>query len=421
MVATSAALAPSWAPQVALAQPGMGSPIAINPDLSRQDVAGPRVSPEYAPQAILVGPVFVHASVSAIGGADTNVFNRPNAKGDAVLLLAPALSLNSNMARHELGLSAQGLIRRFATRHTENSEAYSLTSHARFDLGARDSFTQQVDFGHFIEPRSSAGTVADAAEPQGYDRFYTQAQGRFALGRWHLAPAVSFQRLSYANLRLTSGDRVGQQFRDTHTISGQARIDYDLPGLVSAYVSGTYSEVTSPHAPAERQRDSRNVMLLGGIRGDLTPVLWGEVGIGYQSRHYREPVFKDFAGLTYKADIQWFVTPLVTVRAQVNRQFRNSGNRNVAGILADELTLSAYYEVLRNLRIAAELGAERDNYRDVDTTAWRTSAGMRAAYQVSRHVSVGGYATLLRQRVTGIPIVARFTSFETGIGLAFTL
>jgi len=407
-------------PAVAFAQQvGESTSIVIDPALARSDVAGARIEPQFAPKPIMIGPIFAEASVSVTGGYDSNVFNRPGGDGAAVALMQPSLSLSSKFAQHELTLRADGALRRFSRFQTENSEEFEIQGKGRFELGRDVTLAARADYAQRIEPRSSAGTRVDAAEPSSYDRLFGELEARVALGKFRLAPSAHYQELKYNPIRLALGGVAAQDFRDARSVGGGVRIEYDFSGLVSGFAEGSYSRIESRSAPALLRRDARDRSIMMGIRGELTPVIHAELAIGYQSRRY-DANHRDFGGLTYRADVQWFVTPLVTLQARAGRRFRNGGNRDVAGILVDSTEIAAYYDPLRNLRLSAQATVERDRYRDVTTKAWRTSFRLQAQYRIRPTLSVGSYALLLRQDVSGAPLVNSFTSLSAGIGLTYT-
>lgn len=409
------------APTLAFAQSvGAGTSIVIDPRFDRDDVAGTRIEPAYKPRPILVGPVFAQPGISIVGGYDGNVFNRPDAQAAALVTVMPSLALRTNFPRNEVRLSASGALRRFSRYQTENSEEYALNANGRLDIGARQAIMISVSFDHLIEPRSSAGSVPDAAEPVSYDRFLANVGPSLNIGHFRLAPSIQYERVGYDAVALAGGGRADQSFRDTRAMRGGVRIDYDFSGLVSAFTEGAYEDIDSTSAPASLQRGSHNYTAMAGLRGQLSPVISGEVGAGYQSRDYTLPAYRDFQGVTFRADLQWYVTPLMTLRVQANRSFRNSGDRQVGGILTDAFTLSAYYDPLRNLRFSLTAGIEHGDFGDVDTRTWRKSARLQAQYRVNRSLSIGGYARVLRQDVSGVPLVNAFTSFSAGIGITVT-
>lgn len=400
---------------------GASSSIVIDPQLERDDVAGARIEPAFQPGPIHIGPLFAQTGLSIVTGYDSNVFNRPQARSDAVLILAPRLMLKTDLSRHDLSLAAVGSFRRFARQQSENSEEFELQGKGQLDLAQGRQVLASIGYSQEIEPRSSAGSVANAAEPVSFRRFASEVGARLQLGALRLVPKAGLRQTDFAPLEFADGGAANQSFRDMRTIQGDLSIEYDFTGLVSGFASGSVSDVASSDAPVEQRRDSRSYSVLVGARGDLTSVIFGEIGVGYQARHYKSARYRDFEGATFRADVQWYVTPLMTLRFQAGRTFENSGNPLVAGILSDKATISAYYDPFRNLRISLSGTYDHNKYREVDTRALRTSASLQAQYLVNSTVSVGAYASFLHQNVSGQPIVNEFTSFGAGVVMTLAL
>ncbi|MCJ2180023.1 outer membrane beta-barrel protein [Novosphingobium album (ex Hu et al. 2023)] len=416
-LSSGAAMAPALAGAQAI---GAGTSIVIDPALDRDDVAGARIEPALRSRPIIVGPVFAQPSLSVVGGYDSNVFNRPAARAGALAMVMPSLQLRANLPRHAFAVLAAGTVRRFSRYRTENSEEFRTSANGRLDFGARNAIRASGGFSHLIEPRSSAGSVPDADEPVSYDRLEAELGVGLASGPFHLASNVQYERLDYDPVSLVGGGRADQSFRDTRKLRGEARLDYDLSGLVSVFGAVFYEDLASISAPADERRDAHGYAVAAGVRGALSPVVSGEVRLGYQWRDYALPAYRDFHGLTFRADLQWYVTPLVTLRAQASRTFRNSGDRNVGAILTDAFVLSTYYDPLRNLRLSATAALEHGDFGEVGTSTWRKSGRVRAQYHVNRSLSFGVYADFVRQDVSGPRLVNAFTAFSAGLGATVT-
>jgi len=415
-MASGAALVPG----AALAQNGATSAsIVIDPTLARSDVAGTRTEADLKQRPFVIGPLYGLPSLSVSGGFESNVFHRPDARSDFVATFSPALELHHDGGRNSTELQGQATVRRFGRFTSENSEEFAVDLQNRLELGNAGAFTAGTGFARLIEPRSSAGSVPNAAEPVSYDRFEVQAGGRFGRGRLSLEPQAGFERLAYAPVSLIGGGSADQSFRDTRTVRGAMTIAYDFSGF-AAFVQGAAAHVESVSAPPDQIRDADAVSLAVGLRGTITALLSGEVSAGYQSRAYKLPLFADYSGATFHADLQWFVTPLLTLRARADRDFRNSGNPRVAGVLASTATLTAYYDVLRQLRLSAEGSWEDDRYRGSGTRATRKFLRGQAQYRLSRMISLGTSLSWLRQDVRGEALVPEFSTLRVAVGLTMT-
>ena len=408
-------------PSLSFAQAiGSGTSIVISPQLDRDDAAGARVEPELVPQPVRAGVFAIQPIVSVVGGYSSNVFNRRDARSDATLFVMPALRVTTDLAPHRLDFRAGSTIRRFERYTSENSEEFDLAGEADVEFTNHGLITASASVAHLIEPRSSVGTAVDAAEPVSFQRL----DGSFGLdlrfGSFRLAPSAGYQRVTYDPLSLEGGAKVDESFRDTEAARGTVRISYDFSDLVSGFASGSVSDIRSTASAKDARRDARGISALAGLKGALTPLLSGEIAVGYQSRRYELPIYRDFSGVTFAADLQWYVTPLMTLRLEGDRSFQNSGFREVAGILNDRMSLTGYYDPLRNLRVALSASYERGQYREVDTRTDRTTLRFNTEYRLSPRLSFGGYLTFIRQAVHGTPLVSAFTSASAGIGISVT-
>lgn len=410
----------SLAPDMSLAQTSAGTSIVIAADLDRLDAAGARIEPGFQPVPLHLGPFAIQPAVSFISGFSSNVFNRRDAQHDASATVIPAVRMRGDFAPYRLDIKAGGTLRRFARFTSENSEEFSVSSEGAFVLANEDQIVTSIGFARLIEPRSSTGTAPDAAEPLSYNRLEGKVGSDLQFGKFRLAPSLAYQGLRYAPLSLRDGSKTDQSFRNAQSIRGDIRISYDFSDMFSAFASGTLSNIRSTYASEDIRRDAQGLGALIGVKGEVTPLLSGEVGIGYQSRRYDLPIYRDFSGITFTADLQWYVTPLTTVRLQAERTFQNSGYREVAGILTDSLTVTAYHDLLRNLRLSLSATLERGRYREVDTRTIRRTLRFNAEYRLNPHLSVGGYISCIDQDVEGAPLVSAFNTATAGIGITVT-
>lgn len=404
-----------------LAQEVIGtSSVVIEPGLSRQDAAGMRQEREYDSTPIDAGAFLLAPSISAVTSYDSNILNRSNSLGDGVLVLAPRLNARANTSRHLLELSTNAVIRRFRNTSSENSEQFGFRGRSVFDLSEGNELFANASYSREIEPRSSVGNIANAAETVSYNWLQTELGGTFSLGDISVTPSASYRRLNYRDLDLTTGNTLDLSFRDTRAFGGNLRVAYDLGGNFSVFSSAGYSESKSINPVPGTERGSQTLTVLAGIRGDISPLVTGEVAIGYRDRDYDSPQFLGYEGITYRANIEWYPTQLVSFSFDAEQRFINGGTTQVAGILSNRFSANAYYDPLRNLRIAATAALIANDYREIDTTATRPSMRLQAQYRLTPNVSLGMYASYMWQDVSGTPIVNDFNSFSAGIGVSLT-
>ena len=398
---------------------GQITSIVISPQLDRTDVAGVRIEPEFTPEPIRAGPFVVVSSISIAGGYDTNVFDRTAEAGDAAVLVTPRLTLRADTSRHLLQVSAMGHVRRFASTGSENSEEFDVRAQTRLDLAERQALFANASFGHQIEQRSSVGTTSAADEPVNFDLATAQVGADVELGRLWLRPAANFEQSNYSDIAIAGTD-TDLSFRNSRRYGGQMAVGFNFSELFAAFGELGYSQTESTDAAPGARRDAEDMTFLVGVRGEVSPLVTAEFAVGYRRREYELPQFLDLDGFSYRADVQWFITPLMTLRLEASQRFLNSGNVQVAGILSNRVSVTGYFDPLRNLRLSANVAYEQNDFREVDTVAKRPSMLFQAQYQANRHLSLGVFAGLRRQEVSGALLVQPFTSFSSGLGVTLT-
>jgi hypothetical protein len=404
----------AWAQEI-----GDTTSIVIVPQLNRADVAGGRLEPEFAPQPVRAGPLVVDASLSLAAGYDTNVFDRPDGRGDAVALITPRVRVRADTARHLLQLSAMGHVRRFASTGSEDSEEFDLQAQTRIDLAERQSVFASASWGRQIEARSSVGTVINADEPVSLSRASAQLGADVELGRLWLRPVVDIDQTDYSNIEVDGVD-TDLSFRNTRNYGGDLTVGYKFSDLFAAFGQAGYGQTESLDAASDARRDADDISLLAGVRGELSPLVYADLAVGYRKREYELERFRDYQGFNYRANVQYFLTPLVTLQFQASQSVLNSGNPQVAGILSNRASVSGYYDPLRNLRLSTTIAYEHNQYRETDTVAQRPSMRVAAQFQANRNISLGFFAGLRRQEVSGTPLVQEYTSFSSGLGITLT-
>jgi len=399
---------------------GERNSIVISPGFSRPDVAGMRSEGDYKSEPIVAGPVEINASLATIAVYQSNALNQNVEQDDVSLTLTPRLSARTLSDRVQFQFGATGIFRRYASLQTENSEEFDLNASLNTQLSQGNSFTINSSLNRESEMRNSVGSDVNAAEPVDSTRFSIGAGTTFAFGNLRVSPSVRYAERSYDSVALIGGGEQDQSFRDTRRIEGGLSLGYQLSPLLSVFTAGSYEELESTNAAPGAQRDSSNFNIVAGVRGELTSLVIAEIAAGYRKLNYDLARYRDTGGATFRANVQWFATPLVSFRLQATQTFLNGGNADVGGILSSRFQASAYYDPLRNLRLASTITYIKNDFRDVDTESDRASFRLQAQYFLNRNIAIGGYATLTRQDVSGTARVNSFTGFTTGIGVILT-
>lgn len=409
-------------PCTAFAQDSMGTTedIAISPSFSLENVAGSRNDSGLSPEPLRVGPFNIGASLAVAAGYDTNVLRRSVKQGDAFVAVIPRLQATLDTGKYQFRLGGSANLRRFADLASENSEEFQINSGVGLKLTDGVSLSAGAGFGHLVQERSSFGTVPGAAETISYDQLTGNIGARIELGNLRIGPSLRFSEQDFSPVDLLAGGTADVSFRDLRSIGGNLRVGYKISEPIEVFADANIDDDDSLSPAAGRSRDSRSYSVLGGVRGEFSRLLVGEIALGYRKRNYENAFYNDSDGLTFRANLEWFPTELISFRLSASQAVQNSGVLQSAGVVASRAALEVYYDPTRQVRIAATIGYTHRDFRDTGTDTNSPMMRMQAQYRVNQHVALGSYAQLTRQTVSGPTIVDPNTTFNFGLGIVLT-
>ena len=166
-------------------------------------------------------------------------------------------------------------------------------------------------------------------------------------------------------------------------------------------------------------RDSRGYEIAAGSSFELGAKMRGSLRAGYLAQHYRDPFFQDISGLLVRGELEYFLTPLVTLTANVDRSVNETGILDAAGYLATTTSVRADYELLRNLILSASVEKERRNYNNIDRDDDRWNYRAFGVYRLSPRVALR--ADVLRRTQDSAGLLAGREFEKTRVSLGVTI
>ena len=327
----------------------------VDPRMER-DTVGARARPEVETAGARVGALLISPSFGIEADATDNIYARSDTKrGDVALAILPALAVRSQWSRHALGLSAEGTVKRYARRTTENIETYAVKLDGRLDISGDTRLSGDIGTARRIETRGTTGDTLFGAAPIAFTQLSGGGELEQTFARARLTLAGRYERFRYEDREL-GGNLIDLSQRDYEALTGSFRAAIGVGPGVAAFASLAYNRNRYRTTPAgQPNRDSHGFTLLTGVAFGLNRLLQGELGVGWVRQDFNAPVFPRISGLAYNAQLRWSPTRLTTVRLAGGRTFQRSPIIGVAGIQQHEVTLSAEHELLRTLILRPSL------------------------------------------------------------------
>lgn len=346
-----------------------------------------------------------------------------DARGDALLRVSPAASLNSNWSDSLLSLNAHLDIDRYATLTTENSENLNASVYGWTDL-ARS--TRLRTFGRYQtmrESRESQDVFVLTRQPVRYRESVVGLglSQHFARALLLLEGDVSKTDFDDA-VRREDGAPVDQDFRDSVLKRVSARAEFGHSPSLAYFVQGTYNQrdyrlrATDPLASA---RASRITELLVGTRFELPILARGEIGVGYTRGSYRGVQFNPVSGLAIRTNVTLFPTQLTNIILTAERQVTDTGIPASGGYASLVGGVQVDHEYLRQLILSASARYRRDSFNGVDRRDRRFELGASASYRLNPNMSARASYSRIDLSSSGANAYKSFVAnrFLIGIGL----
>ena len=385
----SAALAPLRRPT---ALPPLDAPdpaLSLPRSLIRKPVVD---AAPFDPVGIQAGSFLLRPAIEFTGGYDTNPARTQGGSGSIFGIVAPELQANSNWERHELTANLRGSYTAYGSQPTEDRPfvdgkidgRVDVTALTRIDLEARTL----VSTDNPGSPNIQAGI---AKLP-----IYTDLGGSTGLGqrfnRIDVEAKGGFDRTTYQASTLTDGSTSSNDDRNFDQYGTQLRAGYDLMPGVAPFAEVDLDErihdLTFDRSGLERDSDGRAGKL--GSTFSLSPIVTGQLALGYMSRSYRDPTLPDLQGATLDGSLVWLASALTTFKLTSSTTANETTVAGVAGILTHEVGIEVDHAFRRWLDLALKFTLDRDNYVASPREDNRFSAGTVLTYKLTREMWLRG-------------------------------
>ncbi|TVV71975.1 outer membrane beta-barrel protein [Sphingomonas solaris] len=397
------------------------TPVATRPGQVRGRTVLDRSRPEYDPVGIRTGGFRLYPQVSARVGYGTNTLTRNSGNGDVFGRLRGALTARSDWNRHSL--QADGFVdqRAYSRFQTENGTTYNGSVAGRLDVTRSLSLDAGAQIGRIIVDRRATTEFITTRRPVRYDLRSANAGANLTAGRFSYTLVGSVSEFDYKNAETPAGLPLNQQFRDFTLWDAALEVAYGSPEGGPALFGSVRTDARRFRVRNVLDRDADGLELLGGVRGDITPLLRGRLGAGYLWQSFKDPSLKTRGGLALDVRLDYLASELTTVSLRARRLFKNVASVTAPATLSTELAVGVDHELLPNLILSPSANYENADYVNSPLRVKRYGADLGAIYYVDRRFRLDGNVGY-RKRSQNIAIGGRnFDEINVTAGVTFSL
>jgi len=328
--------------------------------------------------------VTVHPSVRMETRHDDNIYLSPtNRTADQMLVLTPALRLESRQGANTFALRMSTSIGRYQNNTADNYTTYNLNGMADFDLGTRLRANLSGDYLDGEDPRGSTNNVVSST-PDRYRQ--TQGRGIFSYGARGAQGRIDFElgqlRRAYYNNRATTAgsdrtvDDVGATFH------------WRLGPKTSLQFQGKHSRIA--YDLSTSTLGSVENALLAGATWEATAKTRGTFRIGVVKKDFDDSARASSSSISWTGDVTW--SPLTY--SHVNLTYNRAPAETTGGvgdfIVRSLPTVKWTHEWNSRFTTAATASYATDAYQGVARTDNTQNYGFNASYKMRRWLSLGG-------------------------------
>lgn len=363
-----------------------------------------RPKPEYSPAGIDVGSIQVLPSITITPEYDSNIYaSSVDAQADFITTIAPSIVAATNWSRNELDAHASLVSRLYADHGDEGTTDFSIGGGGRFDLRKGYDLTASFGYAHLTEPRTSETTVLSARTPIEYDTVTAGAGALQTLNRFQFNENLGYVRYSFDNSETFDGQPLLLDYRNDQQVTLTGRAAYAFDPNISFFVLGSYDDRPYNHVdPAvSLDRSSSGFEVTVGTNFQLTHLMRGELRVGYLQQNYSSTEFHTVEGPAAHGQIEYYLTPVLTLTADVDRNILDTADPISVSALQTRGSLQADYEFRRNIILSARAAYEDDDYSGISRDDGRSTLSLSASYLLNRGLSLSATYSYLDVNSSG--------------------
>jgi hypothetical protein len=350
-----------------------------------------RARPDYDPIGEKLGSLMLLPQLRVEAEHSDNIFaTDANTVSDSYVQVSPALTVKTDWPRHAVSATVRGTFSRFDKLKSQDTDEWAASANGRLDVTRDLKVNLNVAHNDLVEPRTEEIYAITPREPVTYTRDFASLSVSQSFNRLRVSGSASVADYSYDDTRDLIGDLLDQSYRDRKEIDAELRLGYAVSPMTAFFVEGGVGEHQYDKRTAlGGSRDASFHRLSVGVEGELTRLIHGEASVGYVHYDFDNPLFDDTDDFTYKLALEWYPSELLTVGLAGRHALNDTPLPGAPGYINQSLTLTADYELRRNVILSGRLMAGRDEYQGVGGyTARRYGGSLAAKYLVSRGVGL---------------------------------
>lgn len=354
---------------------------------------------DYEPKGLPLGGFRLFPVLDLDAGYNDNVYATKHADGDGFFEVNPSVTLRSQWERDTLNFYAGLQTTLYDKFSTENTTDFDVGSTVRLEFGDSTDLRANIYYDGLHEPRTSPNEPGAAVEPTRYKLFHSDLMIDRKPNRFGITIGGVFDNYNYDNTRVfnTLAPPAPREItlsnadRDESIYTGFGRISYDFSPGYSAFIGASYESRDFAHVPDlyGYDRSSTGYHIDAGTQFFISRLVQGQVFIGYLDQNFKKQSgilhLADVNGLDYGANINWYVTPVLTLHLGAARTIDDTTIPGASAIDDQSVYLDADYELRRDIIIQGQVGFLTQRFVGLSRTDDAPTAGFEITWLINHN------------------------------------
>lgn len=353
-----------------------------------------RARPGYDAVGVRAGAFTVFPEASLTGTYNDNIYaTDTNTESDLITTLGARVSAVSNWSRHALNLRG-GLAKHWYDDNSgENRLNWDVGGNGRIDITRDTNISAGLSYAELTEDRGDPNAIGigAAAEPTEYSLFRANVALNHRFNRVTSSLGATYAEYDYDDTAAVGGGApLDQDFRDREQFTQFLRLGYDVSPDTNVYIEGTLNQRKYDQQPplVALNRDSDGYSVVVGSEFRLTNLAQGGVFVGYQKQEYDDPTLSNIDGIAFGANVDWFVTPLTTIRFEAASTIEETISAGASGYTDNSAGLRVDHELMRNVILGGYASYANLDYKGISRDDDLIKAGLGIDYLLNRNLSL---------------------------------
>ena len=339
----------------------------------------------FAPVGVQLGTFIIRPSLD-VGVQATDNADGGSGKDRAVgLLVAPAVSIESNWSRHSVQVEAAGTAVQYGDRSTNVREGYARAK-GRFDINRDTALDAEAGYALDLDTYTDPDTPSAAAERPANHTFTAGAGATHRFNRVSVRVGGEAARETHDAVRLAGGGTESRGDLDYTRYGLRVRTEIQAGPAFTPYVEGAGGQKHFDETvdSSGYRRSGNWGELTGGLLIDLGEKTKGEVSLGYYRESPDDRRLKDLSGLLANAALMWSPRRLTTIKLDLSTSVDPTSIAGASGSFVYSGTLSVVHQLNARLTMEAGVGIDYQRYVGADLRQTVYSGFAGASYALNR-------------------------------------